>query len=100
MQPPAQKLGQLQPTRFLPLRKNRFRRSELRLYLGDLWERLGEERGNQFFYYLRKVPRSPGGGKRQVEPVQKEKNICKHCKPPILGFKMLVFGGCIWGWKN
>ena len=29
--------------------------SELRLYLGDLWERLGEERGNQFFYYLRKA---------------------------------------------
>ena len=31
------------------------RRSELRLYLGDLWERLGEERGNEFFYYLSKA---------------------------------------------
>ena len=31
-------------------------RSELRLYLGDLWERLGEERGNEFFYYLSKAP--------------------------------------------
>ncbi|CAJ1406591.1 unnamed protein product [Effrenium voratum] len=29
--------------------------SELRLYLGDLWERLGEERGNQFFYNLSKA---------------------------------------------
>lgn len=29
--------------------------SELRLYLGDLWERLGEERGNQFFYYVSKA---------------------------------------------
>ncbi|CAK8999181.1 unnamed protein product [Durusdinium trenchii] len=29
--------------------------SELRLYLGDLWERLGEERGNEFFYYLSKA---------------------------------------------
>ena len=82
----------------VPLRKNRFRRSELRLYLGDLWERLGEERGNQFFYYLRKVPRSPPAGKKQVEPVKKKK---KHIwKPPILGLNMLVFGGCIWGWKN
>ena len=25
------------------------------MYLGDLWERLGEERGNQFFYYVSKA---------------------------------------------
>ena len=44
-------------------------RSELRLYLGDLWERLGEERGNQFFYYVSKVAaaETPGSKSRSCE---------------------------------
>eukprot|EP00439_Symbiodinium_sp_Y106_P041821 s319_g5.t1 len=33
----------------------RSRRSELRLYFGDLQARLGEERGNEFFYHLSKA---------------------------------------------